>query len=132
MRAIRLILAALLPALFSATAAASGLPERMSAAQARELMSRTGAAVTVVDVRTREEYESAHIPGAVNVPVDLIEAGQVPVSMADRNRTYLLYCRSGHRAGIALGTLKARGYRSVTNFGGIGDWPYGTVTGPKP
>ena len=129
---IPLLLLAVSPLLLAMTSPAAPLPEKMTAAQAHSLMTAPHSAVTVVDVRTPEEYAASHIPGALNVPVDQVLDGALPATMADKNRTYLLYCRSGHRAGLALEALKAKGYRRVSNFGGIGDWTYGTAAVPRP
>lgn len=98
----------------------------ISAQQAHEMMT-SGTKLRVIDVRTPEEFSQGHIPGAVNVPLDAIEAGKIPFIMADKNATYLLYCRSGRRSGIAAGTLSGKGWANVYNFGGILDWPYEVV-----
>lgn len=98
----------------------------ISAQQAYEMM-QSGAPLRIIDVRTPEEFAQGHIAGAVNVPLDAIEAGRIPFVMADKQATYLLYCRSGRRSGIAAEKLAGLGWAKVFNFGGILDWPYGTV-----
>ena len=83
----------------------------------------------LVDVRTAEEYASGHLPGAVNIPYDVI-GSDVPT--ADKDALVILYCRSGNRSGIAKRTLDSKGYSRVEDFGGIGRWRGDLVPGPKP
>ncbi|WP_289107976.1 rhodanese-like domain-containing protein [uncultured Dubosiella sp.] len=71
---------------------------------------------TIIDVRTPEEYDSGHIPGAINIPLN--ECSKVRL---DPDRQYELYCLSGRRAQVAQTILKERGYH-VENIGGIEDW----------
>ena len=49
----------------------------------------------LVDVRTKEEYESGHIPGAINIPVKVI--ADTPLT-EDKNACIVGYCRSGKRS----------------------------------
>lgn len=84
--------------------------------------------VIIVDVRTAEEYAAAHIPGAINVPVESIGTEE-PAELPDVNAILLIYCRTGIRAATASGRLAAMGYTNVYDMGGIVDWPYDTVKG---
>ena len=79
--------------------------------------------VLVVDVRTQEEYDSGHIPGAVLVINEEI-GSEPPSQLPDKDQTLLLYCRSGRRSKEAAGKLAELGYTQVYEFGGIQDWPY--------
>ena len=102
----------------------------ITAEEAKAMMDKGN--VTVVDVRTAEEYAGAHIPGAILVPLDSIAEGQMPEALPDKDATLLIYCRSGRRSNIAANTLAATGYTAVYDFGGINDWPYDTVEGETP
>lgn len=82
----------------------------------------------ILDVRTREEYESAHIPGAICIPNESIGA-EPPAQLPDKNQTILVYCRSGNRSKQASEKLAKLGYTNVLEFGGIRDWPGDTVSG---
>lgn len=101
-------------------------PQKINPQQAKEIMDQGG--VTVVDVRTAEEYQKAHIPEAVLVPVDSI-AGAEPEALPEKNAVLLVYCRTGVRSANAAKRLAALGYTKVYDFGGIVDWPYETVAG---
>ena len=97
---------------------------KISAEEAHEMM--TSQEVVVVDVRTREEYESGHIENAVLVPNESI-GGEMPEALPDKEATLLIYCRSGRRSKDAAQKLLALGYQSVYDFGGVIDWPYELV-----
>ena len=95
--------------------------------EARRMMEGTES-FTLLDVRTPQEYKQARIEGAKLIPVD--ELGSRAASeMPDKNKLVLVYCQSGMRADRAAKMLKQMGYVNVYNFGGIVDWPYGTVKG---
>ena len=81
----------------------------------------------VLDVRTQEEYDGGHIPGAVCLPVESIGT-QPPASLPDPDAEILVYCRSGRRSAQAAGKLAKLGYTNVSDFGGILNWPYETTT----
>lgn len=75
---------------------------------------RSGA--MVVDVRTAGEFVSGHIPHAVNLPLNELEA-DLPHFVRHKGQILLLHCHSGVRSGIALKKLKALGYTNVYNLG---------------
>ena len=80
----------------------------------------------LLDVRTQEEYDDGHIPGAVCLPSDMIEEG-MPFSF-DKDAEILLYCHSNKRSAEAASRLRAMGYTNVSDIGCILDWPYETTT----
>lgn len=85
--------------------------------------------IVVLDVRTQEEFAAGHIPGAVLLPVDLIEAKSEEVAkvLPDKDAEILVYCRSGKRAHRASQALTDMGYTNIEHIGGIMDWPYEIV-----
>ena len=80
----------------------------------------------LVDVRTQEEFDAGHIPGAVCLPNEFITA-EMPFPF-EKNAEILLYCRSGRRSAEATSKLRGMGFTHVFDFGGILDWPYETTT----
>ena len=60
----------------------------------------------ILDVRTKEEYEEEHLIDAINIPYDEINEQ----TNLDKNKTILVYCRSGNRSSIAFKTLEELGY----------------------
>lgn len=82
--------------------------------------------IVLLDVRTQEEFDEGHIPGAVCLPNESITADrELPFG---KDARLFLYCRSGRRSAEAAKKLVSVGYTDVTDFGGIIDWPYEVVT----
>ncbi|WP_231512478.1 rhodanese-like domain-containing protein [Paucibacter sp. KBW04] len=73
----------------------------------------------VIDVRSPGEYASGHVDGALNVPLDRIEA-DLPALAPDKGQAILLCCASGMRSGMALRALQAMGYQAAVNGGAAG------------
>jgi rhodanese-related sulfurtransferase len=71
----------------------------------------------VVDVRTPEEFAGGAYPGAVNLPLDELQAriGEI----GGKNREITLYCASGARSAYGQRFLQQMGYTNVRNGGGI-------------
>ena len=82
----------------------------------------------ILDVRTVQEFNEGHIPGAINIPNESINAMEIP-ELPDKDQLILVYCRSGNRSKQASGKLVARGYTNVVEFGGINSWPGERVSG---
>jgi rhodanese-related sulfurtransferase len=76
----------------------------------------------VLDVRSPAEFETAHIPGALNVPLDLVRERRAEIS--DRLGGDVVYvCRSGQRAAQAEDVLRGAGVANgAVLTGGIADW----------
>ena len=94
----------------------------ITAEEAKEIMDSEEGYI-ILDVRTREEYDEGHIPGAILIPNTAIEAKAEDV-LTDKNQLILVYCRSGRRSKIAAEALAELGYTNIKEFGGIIDWPY--------
>lgn len=97
---------------------------KITAKEAYEKMQSGG--VTVVDVRTKAEYDEGHIPGAILLPNENI-GSTAPEELPEKDAVILVYCRSGRRSRKATEKLLTIGYRNVYDFGGIIDWPYEKV-----
>ena len=94
----------------------------ITAEEAKEIMDSEEGYI-ILDVRTREEYDEGHIPGAILIPNTAIEEKAEDV-LTDKNQLILVYCRSGRRSKIAAEALAELGYTNIKEFGGIIDWPY--------
>lgn len=103
--------------------------QTIDAADAYERMNASEGYV-LLDVRTAEEYAQGHIEGAILLPDSDIEARAAQV-LPDKDAAIYVYCRSGRRSAAAAAQLAGMGYANVYDFGGIIDWPYGTVTGAQ-
>jgi phage shock protein E len=74
----------------------------------------------VIDVRTPEEFATGHLDGAVNINwEDPTFTDQV--ATLDKDGVYVLYCRSGNRAGQALDAMTSMGFTNLTNAGSVND-----------
>ena len=102
----------------------SPIPTVITPQQAEEMMTDA----IILDVRTQSEFDSGHIAHAILLPYDEVAALAATI-LPDKNRTILIYCRTGRRSNIAALTLAELGYTSVYDFGGIVDWHGPIVTG---
>lgn len=76
----------------------------------------------LLDVRTQQEYDEGNIDDATLIPVDELESRLSEI--ADyKDKTVLVYCRSGNRSMTASNILIENGFTKVHNLlGGIGAW----------
>ena len=94
----------------------------ITAEEAKQIMdSETG--YIILDVRTQEEYDQGHIPGAIVISHEQI-AEKAEEMLTDKDQLILVYCRSGRRSKLAAQILAELGYTNIKEFGGILDWPY--------
>lgn len=78
--------------------------------------------VIVLDVRTKEEYESGHIDGSLNIDIRQPSFPE-EIDALPKDKKCIVYCQSGGRAGVALETMKKRGFENICNLkGGIMEW----------
>ena len=94
----------------------------ITAEEAKQIMD-TEEGYIILDVRTQEEYDEEHIPGAILIPNMEIEA-RAEEELPDKDQLILVYCRSGRRSKLAAEALVELGYTNIKEFGGIIDWPY--------
>ena len=99
------------------------IAEKINAESAKNMIDASG--VTIVDVRSAEEYASGHVPGAILAPLDKL-ADDAETLLPDKDATLLVYCRSGNRSAQAVSLLQQLGYTRLYDFGGIINWPYET------
>jgi len=92
-------------------------PRRSAASErAHELV---GAGALLLDVRTRGEFASGHLQGAVNIPVQ--ELGARSRELPGKDRPVVVYCRSGARSAAAAEELGRLGF-STHNLGPMSAW----------
>ena len=94
----------------------------ITAEEAKQIMDSEEGYI-ILDVRTQEEYDQGHIPGAIVISHEEIEEKAEEV-LTDKDQLILVYCRSGRRSKIAAEALVELGYTNIKEFGGIIDWPY--------
>ncbi len=76
----------------------------------------------LLDVRTPEEYQKGHLPGAQNI--DVMQASfREEIQKLSPENTYYVYCRSGVRSRRACQIMQTQGFSDVINLqGGIMAW----------
>lgn len=75
--------------------------------------------LNVIDVREADEVASGKIPGAVNIPLGLLE---FRMHELDKSKEYTMVCRSGGRSGRAAQFLEGQGFKVINMTGGMLDW----------
>lgn len=96
---------------------------RMTTQQVKEYMD-TNKDVSIIDVRETEEVKAGKIPGAVNIPLGLIEFRLQDI---DKSKEHIMVCRSGSRSGMASNILESRGYNVINMDGGMLEWDGPTI-----
>lgn len=83
-----------------------------------ELVTRMKAGkIHLLDVRRASEYESEHIVGAENAPLDYINSS---ISLIDQKETYYVICRTGYRSMAFTSILRKKGFHNLIDVkGGI-------------
>jgi rhodanese-related sulfurtransferase len=105
-----------LAALLSGLACADGAP-KVSHEQLLERINGNDSELVVLDVRTAQEFAAGHVPGAINISHDELEARIQELEQV-REKDVVVYCRSGRRTGIALGVLERAGFKRTYHLEG--------------
>ncbi|HEX4875117.1 MAG TPA: rhodanese-like domain-containing protein, partial [Chitinophagaceae bacterium] len=71
--------------------------------------------INLLDVRRKSEFESEHLVGAENLPLDFINQ---QMAQLDRNKKYFVHCAGGYRSVIMCSILKSRGFVNLVNIKG--------------
>lgn len=93
----------------------------MNEVTAKEIETKLSAGQTInlIDVREVDEVAEGKIPGAINIPLGLLE---FRMNELDKAKEYIMVCRSGGRSGQATKFLESYGYRVVNMTGGMLAW----------
>ena len=97
--------------------------KNISAEEAYKLISDNKEFV-ILDVRSKEEYDKGHIPGAKLVPVQVLS---IKLTELDKykDKPVLVYCESGRRSPIAVDTLVNNAFKNIYHLSnGISSWRY--------
>lgn len=90
--------------------------KKSSTISTNELADKLGKSITLLDVRTPQEYRGGHITRAVNVPLDKIDRYQ------GKEKEVYVICQSGMRSKQAVKILKQKGYEATNVQGGMNRW----------
>ena len=118
------------PVAISGYVAGNILSGKMQPLYWRELQQAETDNVTLIDVRTPDEYALGTIPGAINIPLDDMRER---MSEIHADRPVWLFCGVGLRGYLASNILKANGYKDVRNLiGGLKTYKAATAKLPIP
>jgi glyoxylase-like metal-dependent hydrolase (beta-lactamase superfamily II) len=93
--------------------------DTISRITAEEFESRYSMTPIVIDVRKQSEFESEHVVGAINIPLNQINQ---KISEFPMDQTFILHCAGGYRSMIAASILKSRGIEQFVDvIGGMTD-----------
>lgn len=94
--------------------------ENIDTEQFKKLMERND--TVIIDVRSAGEVEDGMIEGALNINV-MSSDFEDKIAEIEKGKTYLVYCRSGNRSGLACARMAEMGYTNLYNLaGGIQAW----------
>lgn len=82
--------------------------------------------IYIVDVREKEELAEGYIENSILIPLDTLREN-AEIKLRDKNKSILVYCRSGRRSAMACDILDKLGYTDVYDLGGIINWPFEIV-----
>jgi len=89
---------------------------------ALKLMEEKGNGITILDIRPEDEFEKEHVPGAENLDYHGHHF-QKEVEKLDKEKNYLIYCKSGARGGYFMNKMKESGFKGAYNIlGGFVAW----------
>jgi rhodanese-related sulfurtransferase len=83
-----------------------------------------GKPLNLIDVREVDEVETGKIPGAIHIPLGLLE---FRMHELDKSAEYIMVCRSGGRSGRAAQFLESQGFSVINMTGGMLSWDGETV-----
>ncbi|MGH4125448.1 MAG: rhodanese-like domain-containing protein [Clostridium sp.] len=97
--------------------------KNVSAEEAYKLINEDSEFI-ILDVRSKEEYDDGHIPGAKLFPVQVL-----PMKLAElheyKNKPVLVYCASGGRSPRAVDTLENNDFKNIYHLSrGLSSWRY--------
>lgn len=92
--------------------------KQITAKDVEELL-QEGKQLNIVDVREADEVAAGKIPGAIHIPLGLLE---FRMHELDKSKEYILVCRSGGRSGRACQFLDSYGFNIINMAGGMLAW----------
>lgn len=78
---------------------------------------QSGETLVLLDVRTKEEFDSGQIRNSINIPHELLLSNMDLVSEYS-NEQLIVYCRSGKRAGLVIEALEKNGFSNIVDIEG--------------
>lgn len=76
--------------------------------------------ISIIDIRSAENYNSNHIPNSRNIPYDLLINN--PNKYLSKDQMYYIYCQKGIKSVRMCNLLNSLGYRTINIIGGYESW----------
>lgn len=76
--------------------------------------------ISIIDIRSVENYNNNHIPNAKNIPCDLLISN--PNKYLSKGRRYFIYCQKGIKSVKVCNLLNSLGYTTTNIIGGYESW----------
>ncbi|CAI9390633.1 rhodanese-like domain-containing protein [Niallia sp. Sow4_A1] len=92
--------------------------KQLTAKEVEKLL-REGKVLNIIDVREVDEVATGKIPGAIHIPLGLVE---FRMHELDKSKEYIMVCRSGGRSGQASQFLEDHGFKVINMTGGMLAW----------
>ncbi|MFM2137754.1 MAG: hypothetical protein RJA57_61 [Bacteroidota bacterium] len=89
--------------------------QEISAQDFASLFRMDSSSIHLIDARRKSEYDSEHVVGAVNFPLDFVNKN---MEQLDPHREYHVHCAGGYRSMILISILRARGFSRLVNIRG--------------
>ena len=99
------------------------MTQNVSIGEAHELINK-GNQILILDVRTPTEYNSGHIPNAINIPHNTLNV-RINELEKYKDKNILVHCQSGGRSSVAVQILERQGFNKIYHMkSGFGAWKY--------
>jgi rhodanese-related sulfurtransferase len=89
----------------------SAQKKQLNSPEVKEVLKKNKS-IVILDVRTAEEFAAGHLKGAQNIDIRQQNAYS-KLDKLDTKTTYLVYCRTNHRSGLAVDYMKQKGFKTV-------------------
>lgn len=97
--------------------------QNVSISEAYELINKNND-ILILDVRAPSEYKSGHIPNAINIPHNVLNA-RINELEKYKDKNILVHCQSGGRSSVAVQILERQGFTKIYHMeSGFGLWKY--------
>jgi len=84
----------------------------ISVAEAKKLVANPAEGLAIIDIRTPQEFTDGHLKGAININFRSADF-KAQLSKLDRDKIYLMHCKSGRRSKQSLAVWKELGFKTV-------------------
>ncbi len=76
--------------------------------------------INIIDLRSREKYNTSHIETSINIPFDILISN--PNKYLEKDKIYYLYCQRGVTSNKVSSMLSLKGYKVINILGGYEAW----------